>query len=97
EIMRRAMADRAQYVADPAFANVPVARLTSTEYAETRRKTIDAGHASQSGPGELPNESPNTTHFVVVDKDGGVVSNTYTLNDSFGAGVVAKGTGFLLN
>ena len=97
EIMRRAMADRAQYVADPAFADVPVEQLTSTAWAEARRQTIDAQHASQIGPGELPKESQNTTHFVIVDKDGGVVSNTYTMNDSFGAGIIAKGTGFLLN
>lgn len=97
EIMRRAMADRAQYVADPAFADVPLARLTSREFADARRSSIDPQHATPSGPGELPRESPNTTHFVIVDADGNVVSNTYTLNDSFGAGIVAKGTGFLLN
>jgi gamma-glutamyltranspeptidase/glutathione hydrolase len=97
EIMRRAMADRAQYVADPAFADVPLARLTSMAHADARRRTIDPEHASEIGPGELPNESPNTTHFVVVDAQGGVVSNTFTLNDSFGSGAVAKGTGFILN
>jgi gamma-glutamyltranspeptidase/glutathione hydrolase len=97
EVMRRAMADRAQYVADPAFTDVPVARLTSTAHADARRKSIDPEHASDIGPGELPNESQNTTQLVVVDKDGGVVSNTFTINDSFGSGAVAKGTGFILN
>jgi gamma-glutamyltranspeptidase/glutathione hydrolase len=97
EVMRRAVADRAQYVGDPAFAHVPVATLTSRSFADARRLTIDADKATPIGPGDLPKESQNTTHFVVIDTAGNVVTNTFTLNDSFGSGVVAKGTGIILN
>ena len=101
EVMRRFFADRTQFISDPDFTKVPLATLTSTEYAEARRKTIDLQHASRSsevGPGNpAGNEPMHTTHFAVVDKDGAMVSNTYTINDWFGAGVTAKGTGILLN
>ena len=101
EVMRRSFADRAQFLGDADFAKVPVSALTSRAYADERRKTIDPEHASSSrevGAGNpAPYESPQTTHFTIVDGAGGVVSSTYTLNDSFGSGVTAKGTGFLLN
>ena len=101
EAMRRAFADRAEFMGDPDFADVPVARLTDKKYAETRRATIDLTKASASvdiGHGDIAGgESMETTHFTIVDKDGTVVTNTYTLNDYFGSKVTAKGTGVLLN
>jgi gamma-glutamyltranspeptidase/glutathione hydrolase len=101
EVMRRAFADRSVFIADPDFATVPVSALTSAAYAEERRKTIDLEKASSSrdvGAGTPSRFEPTeTTHFAVVDADGAMVSNTYTINDWFGSGVTAKGTGVLLN
>jgi len=101
EVMRRAFADRAEFLGDPDFVKLPVSALTSAKFAEERRKSIDLEHASSSkdiGAGDpAPFETTDTTHFSVVDADGSMVSNTYTLNDWFGAGVTAKGTGILLN
>jgi gamma-glutamyltranspeptidase/glutathione hydrolase len=101
EVMRRAFADRAELLGDPDFVKMPVAQLLSREYNEARRKTIDPKHASNSqeiraGIPPAP-ESDHTTHFAIVDAAGNMVSNTYTLNDWFGAGVTAKGTGVVLN
>jgi gamma-glutamyltranspeptidase/glutathione hydrolase len=100
-VMRRFFADRSQFISDPDFTKVPVAALTSRAYADERRKTIDLQRASKSsevGPGNPASGEPaHTTHFAIVDKDGAMVSNTYTINDWFGAGVTAKGTGILLN
>lgn len=101
EALRRAFADRAEFMGDPDFANVPAERLASKEYANGRMKTIDSKKASASseiGHGTpIGNESMDTTHFTVVDKDGNVVTNTYTINDLYGSAVTAKGTGVLLN
>jgi gamma-glutamyltranspeptidase/glutathione hydrolase len=101
EAMRRAYADRAELMGDTDFVTVPIDRLTSKAYADERRSTIDQQHASLSSAikaGTATNyESPETTHFSVVDAAGNSVSNTYTLNLWFGSGVVAKGTGVLLN
>ncbi|MEA2163948.1 MAG: gamma-glutamyltranspeptidase / glutathione hydrolase [Thermoanaerobaculia bacterium] len=101
EVMRRAFADRAEFLGDPDFNKMPVAALTSAAYADERRKTIDLEHASSSkeirAGDPAPFEHTDTTHFSIVDKDGSMVSNTYTLNDWFGSGVTAKGTGILLN
>jgi gamma-glutamyltranspeptidase / glutathione hydrolase len=101
ETMRRAYADRAEYMGDADFARVPVAGMIDKAYAERQRSTIDPARATPSSdvhagkpPGE---ESLETTHFTVVDAEGNAVSNTYTLNGAFGSGVVAKGTGVLLN
>jgi gamma-glutamyltranspeptidase/glutathione hydrolase len=95
EVMRRAYADRAQFLGDPDFARIPVAGLTSRAYAEKRRADIDPARASDSksvGAGDpAPYESQSTTHFSIADKDGMLVSNTYTLNDSFGAAVTISG------
>ena len=101
EVMRRAYADRAKFLGDTDFVSVPVAALTSRAYADQRRKNIDAAHASDSktiAAGEpVRAESPNTTHFTIIDADGNVVSNTYTLNESYGSAVTVPGAGFLLN
>jgi gamma-glutamyltranspeptidase/glutathione hydrolase len=101
EAMRRAFADRAQYLGDPDFVKVPVAGLTSRKYADKHAATIDLNRASisqeiKSGD-PLPYESEQTTHFTVVDKDGNVASNTYTINDSYGNKITVEGAGFLLN
>jgi gamma-glutamyltranspeptidase / glutathione hydrolase len=99
EAMRRAYADRARYLGDPAFVSAPIANLISKEYAAKQRASIDPDHATPSSAiaaGPL-REGSNTTHFSVVDNFGNAVSNTYTLNFSYGVGLVADGTGVLLN
>jgi gamma-glutamyltranspeptidase / glutathione hydrolase len=101
EAMRRAFADRAHYLGDPDFVKVPVAGLTSRKYADKLASTIDLSRASSSAEikhgDPLPHESDETTHFTVVDKEGNAVSNTYTLNDSYGNKITVEGAGFLLN
>ena len=101
EAMLRAFADRAEFMGDPDFTDVPVDRLTSKTYADQRRKTIDEKLASASvdiGHGEIPgSESMDTTNFAVIDSAGTAVVNTYTINDLFGSRVTAKGTGILMN
>lgn len=101
EAMRRAFADRAEYMGDADFVKVPLAGLIDKSYAENLRKSIRLDRASSSEEVRAGRpagfESEETTHFTVVDAEGNAVSNTYTLNDSFGSGVVAKGTGMVLN
>ena len=101
EAMKLAYADRSEYLGDPDFVKVPAAGLTSKAYAESLRSSISAARARPSSeikPGKpAPYESDQTTHFSVIDIDGNAVSNTYTLNFSYGLGMVAEGTGVLLN
>jgi gamma-glutamyltranspeptidase/glutathione hydrolase len=100
EAMKRAYADRARYLGDPAFVSVPVATLTSKDYAAKQRASIDLDRATPWTDvlsAKSPREGSNTTHFSVVDSFGNAVSNTYTLNFSYGVGLVAEGTGVLLN
>ena len=101
EAAKRAYADRSRHLGDPDFWKVPVAGLTSKDYAAALRQSIDPRRATPSAdirPGEpAAFESENTTHFTVADAKGNVVSNTYTLNLSYGSGIVAAGTGILLN
>ena len=99
EAMRRAYRDRAQFLADADFSDVPVQQLTSKEHATWLRRNIDSEHASVSHPTdvEMPPESPETTHYSVVDADGMAVSVTYTLESGYGSGIVVPGAGFLLN
>jgi gamma-glutamyltranspeptidase/glutathione hydrolase len=101
EAMRRAYADRAAYLGDPAMVSAPLARLMSKRYAATLRAGIDPAHATPSKEihPELAatREGDNTTHFSVVDRYGNAVANTTTLNFSYGLGFVAEGTGVLLN
>jgi gamma-glutamyltranspeptidase/glutathione hydrolase len=101
EAMKRAYADRSHYLGDPDFVTVPVKGLTSKKYALQLRNQIDRSQTSVSQnilPGKPDYyESDETTHFSVVDKAGNVVSNTYTVNFSFGSGIVVEGAGFLLN
>lgn len=101
ESMKRAYADRSEYLGDPDFVNVPVNALTSKKYAAAIRKTISSNVATASvmiAPGKVASyESNETTHFSIVDKYGNAVSNTYTINFSYGSGMVADGTGVLMN
>ena len=100
EAMKRAYADRARYLGDPAFVNAPIATLISKDYAARQRAGIDLDHATpwtDALSATPPREGSNTTHFSVVDSLGNAVSNTYTLNFSYGLGLVADGTGVLLN
>jgi gamma-glutamyltranspeptidase / glutathione hydrolase len=102
EVMRRAFADRAEYMGDADFVRVPVASLIDKAYAARRRATINMERASKSteiggGLNAAGDEPSETTHFSVIDREGNVVANTYTLNDDYGSGVTASGTGVLLN
>jgi gamma-glutamyltranspeptidase/glutathione hydrolase len=101
ETLRRTFADRAEFMGDPDFANVPVTTLIDKKYATKRGESINLKKASKSSDikaGEIAGkESMDTTHFTVVDTEGTVVSNTYTINDLYGSRVTAKGTGVLLN
>jgi len=100
ETMKRAYADRSKYLGDPDFVKVPLRGLTDKKYAKALNKEITdkATPSELIAPGTpLPYESNQTTHYSVVDKWGNAVSNTYTLNFSYGSGLVAGGTGILLN
>src|ERR1700683_446456 len=101
EAMKRAYADRALFLGDPDKVEAPVAHLISKDYAATWRATIDPARATPASAvragGTVTAEGRNTTHFSVVDRFGNAVSNTYTLNFSYGVGLVADGTGILLN
>ncbi len=101
EVLRRSFADRAEFMGDPDFAKVPTAQLIDKNYAKTRAETINVNQASKSAEvkaGQITfNESMDTTHFTIVDPQGNVVTNTYTINDLYGSAVTAKGTGVLLN
>ena len=100
EAMRHAYVDRNSYLADPAFNNNPLQHLLDKQYAAKIRSVIDPDHAGisqQIKPGVAPHEGVNTTHFSIVDHAGNAVSMTYTLNLTYGARVVAAGTGVILN
>ena len=101
EAEKHAYADRSEYLGDPDFVKVPWQALTNKAYAKSIADQIDINKAkpsSQIKPGKLaPYESNQTTHFSVVDKDGNAVAVTYTLNTTFGTGIVAGNTGILLN
>jgi gamma-glutamyltranspeptidase/glutathione hydrolase len=101
EVMKRAFADRAAHLGDADFARVPLRGLVARAYAASLGASIDPERATPSrlvSAGDpAPYESPETTHFTVVDPAGNIVANTYTLNDSYGSAVTVKGTGILLN
>jgi gamma-glutamyltranspeptidase/glutathione hydrolase len=99
EAMKRGYADRARYLGDPAYVDAPLDALLSKGYAARQRASIDPERATPAVEfvSAKPREGENTTHFSVVDAAGNAVSNTYTLNFSYGLGLVADGTGVLLN
>ncbi|MEO8448490.1 MAG: gamma-glutamyltransferase [Gemmatimonadota bacterium] len=98
EAMRRAFMERNTRVADPAFVKVPVALLTSKDFAAKLRATIDPAHATPTPPFNAKiHAGTNTTHYSVVDADGNAVSTTTTLNNSYGSAVTVTGGGFLMN
>ena len=111
EAFRRAYMDRADYLGDPDFVSMPIQQLISPAYAAAWRRTIDPIQPSPSATlvrpaGFLPppptapaatHQSPDTTHFSVVDAEGNAVASTYTLNSYFGSGVTAGSLGFVLN
>lgn len=101
EVERRAYADRAKWLGDTDFVKVPVAGLMDKRYAAKRLADFEPARATPSAdigtPDPAAYESMHTTHFAIVDRAGLVVTNTYTLNDSFGSGETVKGAGFLLN
>ena len=100
EAMRRAYADRAEHLGDPDFnEGMPLERLMDKEYAATLRASIDMDKKSSSNPSRFAQayESEETTHFSIVDKEGNMVSVTYTLEFGFGSGIVVEGGGYLLN
>ncbi len=100
EAMRRAFADRAEFLGDPDFSDLPTAELVDPEYTAARMADFDPARADVSevlGAGQPRPESPQTTHYSVVDADGMAVSVTTTLNGGFGSLVVVEGAGFFLN
>jgi gamma-glutamyltranspeptidase/glutathione hydrolase len=100
EAMRRAYCNRARYLGDPAFVEIPP-KLTAKDYAQTLARSIDRHQATRSEELAkdiaLATEGDSTTHLSVIDKDGMAVANTYTLERSYGSRVVVRGAGFLLN
>lgn len=102
ETMRRAFADRAHFLGDPDFVDIPTERLVSDDYNKDRMQSFNWGQATSSeelSHGKIPSfsESTETTHFSIVDEDGNAVAVTTTLNGSFGSKIAVDGAGFLLN
>jgi len=99
EAMRRAYQDRAVYLGDPDFIDIPMQMLLDQQYAQTKFKTYDSQHASVSQALATieANEGQDTTHFSVIDADGNYVAATLSINYPFGSGFVVPGTGILLN
>jgi gamma-glutamyltranspeptidase / glutathione hydrolase len=97
EMLKRVFADRAQYLGDPDFIDVPIERLTDPGYIARRAAEVDLRAISPVTAVSPGLEPWHTTHFSIVDRWGNAVANTYTLNTEFGSGVVVEGAGFLLN
>jgi len=100
EAMRRAYRDRAEYLGDPDFVQMPIAQLTSADYAAGLRASINPDKATPSDllPGYMTSQQgTHTSHFSIIDKDGNLVSETQTVNLIFGSAFVVPGTGFVLN
>lgn len=98
EIEKRVFADRAEYLGDPDFVDTRIDQLMSDDYMMQRAQEVDPEHISMNvSAGPVATESPDTTHYSILDQWGNAVANTYTLNIGFGSGVVVTGAGFLLN
>lgn len=97
EMEKRVFADRAEYFGDPDFVDVPIDKLIADDYIEARAAEVDRDAISSVDSVPPGLESPHTTHFSIVDKNGNAVSNSYTINSYFGGGVVVEGAGFVLN
>jgi gamma-glutamyltranspeptidase / glutathione hydrolase len=97
EIEKRVFADRADYLGDPEFSDVPVKQLVDPAYIAKRATEVNPAAISATEKVRPGLETHQTTHFSIIDADGNAVSNTYTLNWDYGSGVVVKGAGFLLN
>lgn len=97
EMEKRVFADRAEYFGDPDFVDVPTEKLLSEEYIRLRASQVQRDAISQLATVQPGLESPNTTHYSIVDQWGNAVSNTYTINWGYGSGVVVEGAGFILN
>lgn len=98
EVYKMAFADRAKYMGDPAFLDLPITGLTSKAYAKELYDTIDMTKAQEYKEGDpWPYESDQTTHYSIMDKEGNMVAVTKTVNNVFASGVVAEGTGILMN
>lgn len=98
EVYKMAFADRAKYMGDPAFLDLPITGLTSKEYAKALYETIDMEQSQEYKEGDpWPYESDQTTHYSIMDKEGNMVAVTKTVNNVFASGVVAEGTGILMN
>jgi gamma-glutamyltranspeptidase/glutathione hydrolase len=97
EMEKRVFADRAEYLGDPDFFNVDIDRLISNDYVSKRAAEVNPTAISPLTSIDPGLESPNTTHYSIVDQWGNAVSNTYTINWDYGSGVVVGGAGFLLN
>ena len=97
EMEKRVFADRAEYFGDPDFVDVPIERLISENYIRARADEVQINSISEIKDAQPGLESPSTTHFSIIDKWGNAVSNSYTINWSYGSGVVVEGAGFILN
>ena len=97
EMEKRVFADRAEYLGDPDYVDNPIDRLIADDYIARRAREVDPDEISQLDAAQPGLESPETTHYSIVDQWGNAVSNTYTLNWNYGCGVVVEGAGFLLN
>ena len=97
EMEKRVFADRAEYFGDPDFVSIPMQELMDENYIRARANSINTKAISETENIKPGIDSPNTTHFSIVDKWGNAVANTYTINWSYGSGVVVEGAGFLLN
>jgi gamma-glutamyltranspeptidase/glutathione hydrolase len=97
EMEKRVFADRAEYLGDPDYVDNPIDRLIAEDYIARRALEVNPDEISQLDSAQPGLETPNTTHYSIVDQWGNAVSNTYTLNWNYGSGVVVTGAGFLLN
>ena len=97
EMEKRVFADRAEYLGDPDFVENQIDRLIDDAYIARRALEVDENNISSLTGVEPGLETPNTTHYSIVDQWGNAVSNTYTINWNYGSGVVVSGAGFLLN